>query len=49
MDKWRKLKDCSKEVDLDNLILNIVDDDTVQEGAGKAIAFGVLAFLLGSA
>ena len=36
-------------IDLDNLILNIVDDELVEEGAGKAIAFSVLAFLLGSA
>ena len=35
--------------DLDNLILNIVDDELIEEGAGKAIAFSVLAFLLGSA
>lgn len=35
--------------DLDNLVLNIVDDELAEEGVGKAIAFGVLAFLLGSA
>lgn len=29
--------------------MNIVDDELVEEGAGKAIAFSVLAFLLGSA
>ena len=37
------------QVDLDNLVLNIVDDELVDEGAGKAIAFSILAFLLGSA
>lgn len=36
-------------IDLDNLVLNIVDDELVEEGAGKAIAFSLLAFLLGSA
>ena len=35
-------------IDLDSLVLNIVDDDLVEEGAGKAIAFSVLAFLLTS-
>ena len=36
-------------IDLDNLVLNIVDDELAVEGAGKAIAFSLLAFLLGSA
>lgn len=36
-------------IDLDTLVLNIVDDELVEEGAGKAIAFSILAFLLSSA
>lgn len=35
-------------IDLDSLVLNIVDDELAEEGAGKAIAFSVLAFLLTS-
>ena len=44
---WKLIVE-SQEVDLDSLILNIVDGDLVEEGVGKVIAFGVLAFLLGS-
>lgn len=48
--KWNRLyMEETKNIDLDNLVLNIVDDELVEEGAGKAIAFSVLAFLLGSA
>ena len=48
--KWKRICVENKaEIDLDNLVLNIVDDDLVEEGAGKAIAFSVLAFLLSSA
>ena len=39
----------NETIDLDTLVLNIVDDELVEEGAGKAIAFSILAFLLGSA
>lgn len=39
----------NQEIDLDTLVLNIVDDELVEEGAGKTIAFSLLAFLLGSA
>ena len=45
--KWKRIM-LENTIDLDNLVLNIVDDELVEEGAGKAIAFGVLAFLLGS-
>lgn len=48
--KWKRLyMEKTENIDLDNLVLNIVDDELVEEGAGKAIAFSVLAFLLGSA
>ena len=49
--EWKRLYAEEKigGIDLDNLVLNIVDDELVEEGAGKAIAFSVLAFLLGSA
>ena len=48
--KWKRICVENKaEIDLDNLVLNIVDDDLVEEGAGKSIAFSVLAFLLSSA
>lgn len=46
--KWKRIMLEENTIDLDNLVLNIVDDELVEEGAGKAIAFGVLAFLLGS-
>lgn len=36
------------QVDIDNLVLNIVDDELAEEGAGKAITYGLLAFILGS-
>jgi hypothetical protein len=47
--KWKRLYMEENAIDLDNLVLNIVDDELVEEGAGKAIAFSVLAFLLSSA
>ena len=48
--KWNLILERSEgQIDLDNLILNIVNDELVEEGACKAIAFGMLAFLLGSA
>jgi hypothetical protein len=46
--KWKRIILEENTIDLDNLVLNIVDDGFVGEGAGKAIAFGFLAFLLGS-
>jgi spore germination cell wall hydrolase CwlJ-like protein len=45
MENWKKIED----IDLDNLVLNIVDDDLVEEGVGKLVSYGLLAFLLGSA
>lgn len=45
----RELVMDEEPIDLDTLVLNIVDDELVEEGAGKAIAFSILAFLLGSA
>ena len=46
--KWLLIEESSMNIDLDNLVLNIVDDELVDEGAGKAITFGLLAFILGS-
>lgn len=48
--KWKEIfSEGHDAINLDDLVLNIVDDELAEEGAGKAIAFGVLAFLLGSA
>lgn len=49
--KWKRLymeERYGNMIDLDNLVLNIVDDELVEEGAGKVIAFSALAFLLSS-
>lgn len=49
--KWKRLymeERYGNMIDLDNLVLNIVDDELVEEGVGKAITYGLLAFLLGS-
>ena len=48
---WKKIC-CVEEStvgdDLDAIVLNIVDDNLVEEGAAKAIAFGLLSFILSS-
>lgn len=36
-------------IDLDDLVLNIVDDELAEEGAGKLVSFAMLAGMLGSA
>lgn len=46
--KWKRLQ-TEENIDLDDLVLNIVSEDVAEEGLGKAIVFGTLAFLLGSA
>lgn len=48
MEIWKPI-DGEKEIDLDNLVLNIVDDELAEEGIGKLMSYGLLAFLLGSA
>ena len=48
MEFWKPIDD-EKEIDLDNLVLNIVDDELAEEGIGKLMSYGLLAFLLGSA
>ena len=48
MEKWKPIED-EKEIDLDNIVLNIVDDELAEEGIGKLMSYGLLAFLLGSA
>ena len=49
MENWKPI-DNEKEIDnLDNLVLNIVDDELAEEGLGKLMSYGLLAFLLGSA
>ena len=47
MEIWKPI-DGEKEIDLDNLVLNIVDDELAEEGIGKLMSYGLLAFLLGS-
>ena len=47
MEKWKPIED-EEEIDLDNLVLNIVDDELAEEGIGKLMSYGLLAFLLGS-
>jgi len=55
MEKWKRLYIEEEEelkdvaIDIDTLVLNIVDDELVEEGAGKLIGYSVLAFILGSA
>ena len=47
--KWKRLyMEENSMIDIDNLVLNIVDDELAEEGAGKAITYGLLAFILGS-
>ena len=47
--EWKRLyAEEEGGIDLDNLILNIVDDELAEEGVGKAITYGLLAFILGS-
>ena len=36
-------------IDLNDLVLNIVDDELAEEGIGRLMSYGLLAFLLGSA